>query len=472
VQSFQKQSIACIDGIATTICCIYLADVPDQPDLYYTEVVRSKYIQTLKQTRWLTRGWTLQESLASRDRDFYSMNWECFVETEVILEAISEETGIPIVAITDFKPERWSVAQRMSRAARRRTTRMEDRAYSLLGLFNVNMPLIYGEGDSAFRRLREEILKNSTDQTIFCWTAPGSSFSTWRGLLARSPSEFANSGYFLENKRLKAVPFQLTNKGIQMSLRLEPASLAPGVFIALLQCYHAKSRGQCGIYIQRTHDDNYIRVVPHLMAEIPSSMVRKQATSFEMLFAKPELAGITWRKSDMCSRIAGFRFPDTTNALPDDCNEWINEIVLNGQYSWDDRIFSFGVDPGEKAPKSAVARCHLDSDSDCRIEIWVKYDWRKKYGEDGEGNVDTSGTRGTTDSDWVQSECCEWKIQGKSCSEFQLSLSSWIELDDKSDAYIHVEFFDSGNHDDCDGEEGEDDFSQISGQVGFQLFGT
>jgi hypothetical protein len=195
-------------------------------------------------------------------------------------------------------------------------------------------------------------------------------------------------------------------------------------------------------------------------------------TSFEMLFAKPELAGITWRKSDMCSRIAGFRFPDTTNALPDDCNEWINEIVLNGQYSWDDRIFSFGVDPGEKAPKSAVARCHLDSDSDCRIEIWVKYDWRKKYGEDGEGNVDTSGTRGTTDSDWVQSECCEWKIQGKSCSEFQLSLSSWIELDDKSDAYIHVEFFDSGNHDDCDGEEGEDDFSQISGQVGFQLFGT
>lgn len=418
--------------------------------------VESKFIQILKQTRWLKRGWTLQELLAARNRNFYTMNWQLFSMPREILYAITDETGIPIEAINDFKPDQWSVAQKISWAAHRRTTRMEDRAYSLLGIFNINMPLIYGEGDTAFRRLQEEILKNSTDQTIFCWTTPETSFSKWRGLLARSPSEFADSGDFLENKRLKTQPFQLTNKGIQINLKLAPASSAPGDFIALLQCYPDTSSSQCGIYIRRIHDDNYIRVVPNLVAEIPSSLVHNNATSFEMLFAKPELAGITWRKSEMCPRIAGFRFPGITDALSEDrWNVWINKIFPKDQFSRDGRIFSFYIDPVQKVPKSAIARCHLESLSDCSIEIWVKYDWRKNYGEDIGGDKRDSEISGATDSDWVQSECCEWKIQGRSCNQFEMSVSSWIELDDKSDAYIHIEFFDSADHDVCSLEEWE-----------------
>jgi hypothetical protein len=166
------------------------------------------------------------------------MDWRSIVSRTHgdVAEAVSEETGIPTEAITNFRPERWSIAQKMSWATRRRTTRIEDRAYSLLGLFNVKMPLIYGEGNAAFRRLQEEILKNSTDQTMFCRTAPGASFSTWRGLLAGSPSGFENSGEFLENKCLNALPFQLTNKGIQISLKLEnpAAKLSPGDRMALL----------------------------------------------------------------------------------------------------------------------------------------------------------------------------------------------------------------------------------------------
>ncbi len=394
------------------------------------------------------------------------MNWQPISFSHSALRAVSEETGVPIEAINEFKPERWSAAQKMSWAAHRQTTRMEDKAYSLLGIFNVNMPLIYGEGDSAFRRLQEEILKNSTDQTIFCWTAPDASFSTWRGLLARSPSEFANSGDFLENKRFKTQPFQLTNKGIQMALKLAPTSSAPGDFIALLQCYRAGYPGQCGICIRRIHDDNYIRVVPNLLAEIPPSSVLNKTTLFEMLFAKPELAGITWQKSDMCPRIAGFRFPNITktlsdhrNGVSDDVNNrwnvWICEIVPKDQFSWDESTFSFCIDPDEKAPKLAIARCHIDSVSDCGIEIWVRYDWRKKYGEYDEGNGEKSETIGTTDPCWMQSECCDWKIQGRSCDQFKMSVSSWIELDDKSDAYIHVVFSDSADHQVCDFEEWE-----------------
>ncbi|KAE9378240.1 HET-domain-containing protein [Stipitochalara longipes BDJ] len=457
-----------------THCCVYLADVPPQPENYDIPAVRSKFKKTKKQSRWLTRGWTLQELLAPRIGClFYTMDWQFLNITDEVARAVSEETCIPMEAIRCFRPERWSVAQKMSWAARRRTTRIEDRAYSLLGLFNVNMPLIYGEGNSAFRRLQEEILKNSTDQTIFCWAAPGASFSTWRGLLARSPSEFEYSGGFLENKRRKALPFQLTNKGIQMSLKLVPGDLAPGDFVALLQCYRDGDSKEIGIYVQRTNDDNFIRVAPNLMAIIPQSVVRNQVISLETVFAKPELAAVIWKKSGICSRIAGFRFTDITNALLDGSNIWINEIVFNGQYSWDDSIFSFGVDHAKRVPESSIARCRLDSVSDCSIEIWVKYNWEKLYGEQDdekdEQEVEDDGNSSPRRPEWVQSECCEWKIHGKSCDEFNLIVSSWIELDDKSDAYIHVQFSDSGNHDYCEDENWEDNVSQVPGQVDFQV---
>jgi hypothetical protein len=203
-------------------CCIHLADVPDQPENYYRQAESLKFGQAVKGSRWLTRGWTLQELLAPRKRLFYSRNWEAITCKSLVIRPISEETGIPLEAIHDFKSERWSIAQKMSWAARRQTTRMEDRAYSLLGIFNVNMPLIYGEGESAFRRLQEEILKYSTDQTIFCWRSTNANYATWRGLLAKNPSEFAESGDILEDERVNVPPFQLTNKGIQLSLELVP----------------------------------------------------------------------------------------------------------------------------------------------------------------------------------------------------------------------------------------------------------
>ncbi|PMD44493.1 HET-domain-containing protein [Hyaloscypha variabilis F] len=458
-----------------THCCIYLADVPPQPDNVHLPAVWSKYQKSIMQSRWLTRGWTLQELLAPRTQcRFYSMDWQLMGLIEDVTQAVSRETGIPMEAITCFRPERWSVAQKMSWAARRRTARIEDRAYSLLGLFNVNMPLIYGEGNSAFRRLQEEILKSSTDQTIFCWMAPGSSYSTWRGLLAKSPSEFEHSGVFVENKRRKALPFQLTNKGIQMTLKLVPGDVAPGDFIALLQCYREGASNEVGIYVQRTHDDNFIRVIPDRMANIPSSSVRKQGALLETVFAKPELANVMWRKSGVCSRIAGFRFPDITSAMSADGDVWIKAIAFNGQDSlWDGSISSFGVDHGKGVPESAIAICNLYSISDCSIEVWVKYDWEKSYGEDDDDEESSESDEITmgTESESVQSECCEWKIYSKSCDEFDLKVSSWIELDDRSDAYIHIELSDAGNHGCCEDEilEEEEEVSQIPGLVEFQV---
>ncbi|KAK1657889.1 hypothetical protein BDP55DRAFT_760625 [Colletotrichum godetiae] len=77
--------------------------------------------------------------------------------------------------------------------SRRTTTREEDMAYCMLGLFDINMPLLYGEGAKAFVRLQEEIIKVSTDHTLFCWQWQPSTPRDWANLLAPCPSAFIHS---------------------------------------------------------------------------------------------------------------------------------------------------------------------------------------------------------------------------------------------------------------------------------------
>lgn len=142
----------------------------------------------------------------------------------LLLEQLSAKTGINANHIRDFDPRTTTVslAQRMSWAATRETTRIEDEAYSLLGIFDVNMPLIYGEGRKAFLRLQEEIVRRSRDQSIFAWRTPEyMSIHSTVGLFASSPRLFQHSG------RVEALsyssgtePFILTNNGIQFKTRL------------------------------------------------------------------------------------------------------------------------------------------------------------------------------------------------------------------------------------------------------------
>ncbi|KAI1357593.1 HET-domain-containing protein [Xylaria arbuscula] len=123
-----------------------------------------------RQSGWFTRGWTLQELIAPRKLHFYSKSWTFIADRSDIKSSIEKICGVPQGLLSLSKsPREYSIAQRMSWAAKRITTRREDRAYCLLGLFGINMPLIYGEGDSAFRRLQKKIVKESNDQTIFAW---------------------------------------------------------------------------------------------------------------------------------------------------------------------------------------------------------------------------------------------------------------------------------------------------------------
>lgn len=147
------------------VCYAFLADVPAQED-------PGQKHSLFRQSRWFTRGWTLQELIAPVHVTFLSSEWSVIGSKSTLSHVVTDITNIDRHALLRVKGlEEFSVAQRFSWAAGRQTTRMEDRAYSLLGLFDLNMPIIYGEGDRAFRRLQEEILRRIPDQSLFAWTS-------------------------------------------------------------------------------------------------------------------------------------------------------------------------------------------------------------------------------------------------------------------------------------------------------------
>ncbi|KAI5459657.1 heterokaryon incompatibility protein-domain-containing protein, partial [Mariannaea sp. PMI_226] len=146
------------------VCYVYLVDVP-------TAGSSSQQVN-LSQSRWFTRGWTLQELLAPSRIKFFANDW-----TLLGVKALPPQAALARITGIDWKvlvnPSAMAgvpVAQRMRWASKRQTTREEDVAYSLMGLFDVSMPILYGEGGTrAFKRLQLEIIRMSPDQSIFAW---------------------------------------------------------------------------------------------------------------------------------------------------------------------------------------------------------------------------------------------------------------------------------------------------------------
>ena len=130
----------------------------------------SEWKSDFGKSRWHKRGWTLQELLAPQFLVFISSTWNILGDKISLAPALERVTGIP-QAILRFESDIADIciARRMSWAALRETTRTEDEAYCLMGIFGVNMPTLYGEGSLAFYRLQEEIMKRSTDPTLFVW---------------------------------------------------------------------------------------------------------------------------------------------------------------------------------------------------------------------------------------------------------------------------------------------------------------
>jgi hypothetical protein len=133
-----------------------------------------------------------EELIAPAFVEFYDAEWDDVGTKSSLCRYISSVTFIDELVLRGADPTKRTIGERMSWAASRSTTRIEDTAYCLMGLFNVFMPMLYGEGSRAFIRLQEEILKQEEDYTIFVWKSE-SGDSADRGLFAHSPAEFLGS---------------------------------------------------------------------------------------------------------------------------------------------------------------------------------------------------------------------------------------------------------------------------------------
>jgi hypothetical protein len=217
-------------------CFAYLFDVPGRRNSK-----QGDWVAQFQRSEWFTRGWTLQELLAPREIIFVCADWTEEIGTRVGLsQDISAVTGIPEKPLKEgwwphdqFGASQYPVAQVMAWAAERKTTLVEDMAYSLIGLLRINMPLLYGEGLSAFVRLQLEIMHKYDDNSLFAWKLPRECQSLgtnravnrfldlpetfwWGSLLAPTIRLFKGcNGHFLqidgyEDGRL----FSMTNRGI------------------------------------------------------------------------------------------------------------------------------------------------------------------------------------------------------------------------------------------------------------------
>ncbi|KAI1089482.1 vegetative incompatibility protein HET-E-1 [Rostrohypoxylon terebratum] len=149
-----------------TRCYAYLTDV--SANGAPSRVIDDEYPllswePAFRRSRWFTRGWTLQELLAPASVEFFSVEGIRLGDKKSLQSIIHEITGIPHEALRGEAVANFTVDQRLSWAANRQTKRKEDKAYCLLGIFNIFMPLLYGEGDHAFDRLRQEIDKKNAE---------------------------------------------------------------------------------------------------------------------------------------------------------------------------------------------------------------------------------------------------------------------------------------------------------------------
>ena len=237
------------------VCYAYLADV-------LSDGGQDATIQSIRKSRWFTRGWTLQELIAPQSLIFLDNQWRDIGTKQSLGNFISEITFIHEEVLRNAENlKKFSVAQKMSWASNRDTTRVEDLAYCLMGLFGVNMPLLYGEGSRAYIRLQEEILKTGDDTTIFAWTNHVEN----AGLLADTPKYFRGSGKFVNNALMLNNLYSLTSNGFQFvnafTVDINDETKFLNHLMLVLDCYEiGDAQAHLGIYLKRNYDGIFDRV--------------------------------------------------------------------------------------------------------------------------------------------------------------------------------------------------------------------
>ena len=228
-----------------TSCYAYLSDLAESPNGDpASDRGRQQLRADLGRCRWFSRGWTLQELIAPNVVEFFDCSWTHRGMKASLRYEIALITDIDVSVLSNSEElSTIPVARKMSWAAKRQTTRPEDIAYSLLGIFDVNLPLIYGEGAKAFLRLQEAVAKSTNDLSLFAWSEDehNPSLQWYYGVLAQSPQQFASCRrleLIADPLRHDARFFTITNRGVEFQTLLK-IDCGKGDYLMHLDCRDA-----------------------------------------------------------------------------------------------------------------------------------------------------------------------------------------------------------------------------------------
>lgn len=316
------------------ICYAYLGDVngSEDPSDFGDSDNRSGGGSSFARSRWFSRGWTLQELLAPSEVIFLAADWSEIGTKKSLRGAVSLITGISEKVLHECRWDEYSVAQKMSWAASRQTTRLEDEAYCLMGLFDVNMPLLYGEGRKAFSRLQQAIMQRTEDHSIFAWSYPDDehSHTLMSGMMAPSPQYFKNSSQIevLNGSYDYQGPFEVVNQLLR--LRLRPLDEIQGMMIQKYEsnpCLHSVVEVQQGSKRpQVTPQDPRISTPP----ELPQSVQGADRI--------PSFSGLAYEDKQIIEiNFGGISHPGCTDDDLDggsQAGEQAENLVPVGQPTW------------------------------------------------------------------------------------------------------------------------------------------
>lgn len=230
-------------------------------------------VPQLTQSEWFERCWTLQELIAPRKVIFFDGHWNERGNKLDLAQEISRRTRIDSLILVGQQPfDRFSIAQRMSWSAGRKAAKVEDKAYCLLGIFDVSMPMLYGEGERAFVRLQEEIIQRNADQSIFVWASKIRS----NNLLASSASDFKECDEVRQTPLHKR-PFALNNLGLEIELELR--QIGGNTYAGYLACENMTPDHAVSLVLELEPGTTYLRRIRSCLSQEPerySRAIRKQ----------------------------------------------------------------------------------------------------------------------------------------------------------------------------------------------------
>jgi Heterokaryon incompatibility protein (HET) len=288
------------------VCYAFFADVTY--DGSPSECNIARLAPYLRNSRWFTRGWTLQELLAPSQVIFFSAQWIPIGDRSQWKEEIADFTKIHYSALSGGAEwlANFSVSQKMSWASSRTTTREEDMAYCLMGLFDVHMPLLYGEGKKAFVRLQEEIMKNSDDQSIFAWENPEvTEHNQYLSLIAQSPSCFQSFNMIPLRHWEESVPYVMTNAGLQLTgvLTHNPKRWGDIYVLCLPVCDEESPNVVVGVPLKQLFGDQYARRAGKLLyfptseLQIMGNLINKR------IYVRKDIISPSKREADIGGRV-------------------------------------------------------------------------------------------------------------------------------------------------------------------------